>query len=54
MRETTAANWTSAIGIGNVTSVTLNISKGNVQFGLRAIDQAGHRSPAAFPTTVTT
>jgi hypothetical protein len=52
MRETTAANWTSAISVGNVTSVTLNISKDNVQFGLRAVDRAGHRSPAAFPTTV--
>jgi hypothetical protein len=52
MRETTAADWTSAIGVGNVTSVTLNISKDNVQFGLRAIDKAGHRSPAAFPQVV--
>ena len=52
MRETTAANWTSAIGVGNVTTVTLNISKDNVQFGLRAIDKAGHRSPAAFPQVV--
>jgi hypothetical protein len=52
MRETTAANWTSAVGVGNVTSVTLNISKDNVQFGLRAIDKAGHRSPAAFPQVV--
>ena len=52
MRETTAANWTSAIGVGNVTSVTLNISKDNVQLGLRAIDKAGHRSPAAFPQVV--
>jgi len=49
MRETTAADWTSAISVGNVTSVTLNISKDNVQFGLRAVDRAGHRSPAAFP-----
>jgi hypothetical protein len=49
MRETTAANWTSVIGVGNVTSVTLNISKDNVQFGLRAVDRAGHRSPVAFP-----
>jgi hypothetical protein len=24
----------------------------NVQFGLRAIDKAGHRSPAAFPQVV--
>jgi Peptidase family M28 len=52
MRETTAAGWTSAIGVGNVTSVTLNISKDNVQFGLRAVDKAGHRSPAAFPQVV--
>ncbi len=49
MRETTAPDWTSAIGVGNATTVTLNISKDNVQFGLRAIDHAGHRSPAAFP-----
>ena len=49
MRETTAADWTSAIKVGNVTSVTLDISKDNVQFGLRAVDTAGHRSPAAFP-----
>ena len=49
MRETTAPDWTSAIGVGNVTAVTLDISKDNVQFGLRAIDKAGHRSPAAFP-----
>jgi hypothetical protein len=49
MRETTAADWTSAIDVGNVTTVTLDISKDNVQFGLRAVDTAGHRSPAAFP-----
>ena len=49
MRETTSPDWTSAVGVGNVTSVTLNISKDNVQFGLRAIDKSGHRSPAAFP-----
>jgi hypothetical protein len=49
MRETTSANWTSAVGVGNVTTATLNISKDNVQFGLRAVDRAGHRSPVAFP-----
>ncbi len=48
-RETTAADWTSAINVGNVTSVTLDISKDNVQFGLRAVDTAGRRSPVAFP-----
>ena len=49
MRETTAPDWTSVLGVGNVTTVTLDMSKDNVQFGLRAIDKAGHRSPAAFP-----
>jgi hypothetical protein len=52
MRETTFPDWTSAIPVGNVTTVTLNISKDNVQFGLRAVDQNGNRSPVAFPLTV--
>ena len=54
MRETTSPDWTSAISVGNVTGVTLDIAKDNVQFGLRAVDSAGNRSPVAFPTTVTT
>jgi Peptidase family M28 len=48
-RETTAADWTDAIDVGKATSVTLDISKDNVQFGLRAVDTAGNRSPVAFP-----
>jgi len=48
-RETSAADWTGAIDVGNVTSVTLDISKDNVQFGLRAVDNAGNLSPVAFP-----
>jgi len=52
MRETTDADWTSAIPVGNVTSVTLNISKDNVQFGLRAVDHKENRSPVAFPQAV--
>ena len=48
-RETTDSDWTSAIPVGNVVSVTLNISKDNVQFGVRAVDQNGNRSPVAFP-----
>jgi Peptidase family M28 len=54
MRETTSPDWTSSIGVGNVTTVTLDISKDNVQFGVRAVDLAGHRSPAAFPQVVST
>jgi hypothetical protein len=49
MRETTAPDWTSAIGVGDVTTVTLDISKDNVQFGIRAVDTGGNRSPVAFP-----
>jgi Peptidase family M28 len=49
MRETTAADWTSAINVGNVTTVDLDISKDNVQFGIRAVDRHGHRSPVGFP-----
>ncbi|HEY4852949.1 MAG TPA: M28 family peptidase [Streptosporangiaceae bacterium] len=53
-RETTSPDWTGAIDVGNVTTVTLDMSKDNVQFGLRAVDQAGHRSPVAFPRVVST
>ena len=54
MRETTTPDWTSAMSVGDVTTATLNVSKDNVQFGLRAVDQGGGRSPVAFPQTVTT
>ena len=49
MRETTAADWTGTLDVGNVTAVTLDISKDNIQFGVRAVDKAGHRSPVAVP-----
>jgi len=49
MRETTSADWTGAINVGDVTTVDLDISKDNVQFGIRAVDSNGHRSPVAFP-----
>jgi len=49
MRETTSPDWTNTTDVGNVTTVTLNISKDNVQFGVRAVDQNGNRSPVAFP-----
>src|SRR5262245_51224416 len=53
-RETTSPDWTDAIGVGNVTTVTLDIANDNVQFGVRAVDQDGNRSPVAFPQVVTT
>jgi hypothetical protein len=52
MRETTSPDWTDTTDVGNVTTVTLDISKDNVQFGVRAVDQDGHRSPVAFPQAV--
>jgi hypothetical protein len=48
-RETTAPDWTHVADVGDVTSVTLDISKDNVFFGVRAVDGAGHRSPVAAP-----
>jgi hypothetical protein len=51
-RETTSPDWTNAIDVGSVTTVTLDIAKDNVQFGVRAVDQAGHRTPVAFPQVV--
>ncbi len=52
-RETTSPDWTDVKDVGNVTTVTLDIVKDNVQFGLRAADRAGNRSPVAFPQVVT-
>jgi hypothetical protein len=48
-RETTAPDWTHVIPVGDVTTVTVDLSKDNVFFGVRAVDADGHRSPVAFP-----
>jgi Peptidase family M28 len=48
-RETTAPNWTHVIPVGNVTTVMIDLNKDHVMFGVRAVDDGGHRSPAAFP-----
>jgi hypothetical protein len=53
-RETTAADWTHRIDVGDVATATIDLSKDNVQFGIRAVDRDGHRSPVAFPLTVST
>ena len=52
MRETTSPDWTESTSVGNVTTVTLNVAKDNVQFGVRAVDTNGNRSPVGFPTAV--
>ncbi|MFI7492178.1 M20/M25/M40 family metallo-hydrolase [Micromonospora echinaurantiaca] len=48
-RETTAAEWQRVIPVGDVTEVTIDLSKDSVFFGVRAVGRDGHRSPVAFP-----
>ncbi|MFD8921327.1 M20/M25/M40 family metallo-hydrolase [Streptomyces sp. NPDC059569] len=48
-RETTEPEWTHVIRAGDATSHTVDLSKDNVFFGVRAVNRAGHRSPVAFP-----
>jgi hypothetical protein len=48
-RDSTEPDWTNVIPVGNVTTVTIDLSKDNVYFGIRAVDTAGHRSPVASP-----
>jgi hypothetical protein len=49
-RETTDADWTQLVPVGEATHVILpHLSKDNVFLGVRAFDRAGHRSPVAFP-----
>jgi hypothetical protein len=35
--------------VGKVTTVTIDLSKDNLFFGVRAVDTDGHRSPVAAP-----
>ncbi|MCA2217558.1 M20/M25/M40 family metallo-hydrolase [Jidongwangia harbinensis] len=48
-RETTSPDWTHVADVGDVDTVTVDISKDNVFFGVRAVDRDGHRSPVAAP-----
>ncbi|MEV5508397.1 M28 family metallopeptidase [Streptomyces orinoci] len=47
-RETTEPEWTHVVPAGNVTRHTVNLSKDNVFFGIRALSRSGLRSPVAF------
>ncbi|MFE1798152.1 M20/M25/M40 family metallo-hydrolase [Streptomyces sp. NPDC059517] len=49
-RETTAAEWTHVIPVGDVTSHEVDLSKDNVFFGVRAVNRTGLRSPVTFPS----
>jgi hypothetical protein len=48
-RPTEEPDWTRVIPVGDVTTATIDLSKDNVFFGVRAVSRSGHRSPAAFP-----
>jgi hypothetical protein len=48
-RETADPQWEHTKVVGNVTHVTLPLSKDNVIFAVRAVDGAGHRSLAVVP-----
>jgi Peptidase family M28 len=48
-RPTIEPFWTHVIAVGDVTQATIDLSKDNVIFGVRAVDHAGHCSPATFP-----
>ena len=52
-RATYEPLWSHARNVGNVTSFTFkNVSKDDLIFGVRALDGAGHKSPAAYPQPV--
>jgi hypothetical protein len=48
-RDTTAPDWEHTLDVGNATEATINQSKDNVFFGVRAYDRDGFRSPVVFP-----
>jgi hypothetical protein len=48
-RATDATLWQHSKFVGNVTQVTLPLSKDNSFFGVRAVDTDGHPSPVTFP-----
>jgi len=48
-RDTGSPEWEHAKPVGNVTRITLPMSKDNVIFAVRAVDGSGHRSLAVVP-----
>jgi hypothetical protein len=49
-RDTTSAEWTDAVSVGNVTTFLMkNRSKYNYFFGVRAVDKSGNKSPVTYP-----
>jgi Zn-dependent M28 family amino/carboxypeptidase len=51
-RATSAPLWEHWVNVGNVTQVTIPVSKDDFVFGVSAMDPQGHGSPAVFPVPV--
>jgi hypothetical protein len=49
-RETSDPDWEHVKSVGDTTATTLEISKDNVIFAVRAVDKAGHKSLPGVPT----
>jgi Peptidase family M28 len=49
-RATTSPDWEHVLKVGNVTKTTLQVSKDEAIFAVRAYDKAGHRSLPVVPT----
>lgn len=48
-RASDVVQWTHVIPVGNVTGITILLSKDNAQMGVRAVGADGFKSPAGFP-----
>ena len=48
-RTSGTQQWTHSLAVGNVGTVTVNLPKDDLQFGIRAVGKDGRKSPATFP-----
>lgn len=52
-RDTTSAEWTNSVFVGNATTYSAkSMSKDNYFFGVRAVDKDGNKSPVVYPRPV--
>jgi hypothetical protein len=49
-RATTSPEWEHSRAVGNATKATMEMSKDNVIFAVRAVDEKGHASLPVTPT----
>lgn len=48
-RATDEAMWSHVVPVGQTNTANIQLSKDNVDFGIRAVGKNGFRSPAVFP-----